>query len=86
MNKKVIGTSSVIAGILASVIAIEGGYVNFASRKNYSFFSAYVTKGTLIEYSNFHAYGLKKGGGLELALIILSHPKANQRRRAYVIK
>lgn len=63
MNKKVIGTSSVIAGILASVIAIEGGYVNFASRKNYSFFSAYVTKGTLIEYSNFHAYGLKRGGG-----------------------
>lgn len=62
MNKKVIGTSSVIAGILASVIAIEGGYVNFASRKNYSFFSAYVTKGTLIEYSNFHAYGLKRGG------------------------
>lgn len=28
MNKKIIGTSSVIAGILASVIAIEGGYVN----------------------------------------------------------
>nr|DAL31712.1 MAG TPA_asm: hypothetical protein [Caudoviricetes sp.] len=28
----------------------------------------------------------KQRGGLELAFIILSHPKANQRRRTYVIK
>ena len=53
----------------------------------------YCSKGTVIRYTSdretaiFSVFPLvKSGGGLELAFIILSHPKANQRRRTYVIK
>ena len=52
-------------------------------------FSSYITKGSSLRgyaATEFTVYALKRGGGLELALIILSHPKVNQRRRTYVIK
>lgn len=67
-------------------LTIDGVHIDIDAGDN-SHFAFCVAKGSVIVFgANFIAYGLKKGGRLESALIILSCTKTNQRRRPYAIK